>query len=184
MQNGVEVNFIRFFELVSKLKEVNRQGWVDRLGIKNPESVADHSFSMAVMAMVLSNMTKIDANKVMKMTLLHDLAESEVGDITPGSVSKKNKKELEEKSMARILQYLPSEIATECRNLWTEYIDKQTKEAIFVSEIDKLEMILQARIYAKEGFAKSKMEPFIRTAQKEIRSTELRSLLAKLLQGF
>ena len=75
-----------FFEIVINLKNVPRKGWTNKLKIKNPESVADHSFSMALMAMILSELHKLDTKKILEMALLHDLVESIVGDFTPAEM--------------------------------------------------------------------------------------------------
>ena len=72
-----------FFKTAANLKNISRQGWVDKLSIDDPESVADHSYSMAVMSMVISDIGNYDSEKILKMALLHDLAESKIGDYTP-----------------------------------------------------------------------------------------------------
>ena len=64
-----------FLNIAANLKTVPRQGWVDKLSIKNPESVADHTYSMAIIGMVLSDSQKYNTEKILKMILLHDLAE-------------------------------------------------------------------------------------------------------------
>jgi len=74
-----------FFKNALNLKNISRQGWIDKLSIKDPESVADHSYSMAIMAMVISDLENYDSEKILKMVLLHDLAESKIGDFTPES---------------------------------------------------------------------------------------------------
>ncbi len=80
-----------FFKIIINLKNVQRKGWMHKLEIRNPESVADHSYSMALMAMILSELHKLDTKKIVKMTLLHDLVESVVGDFTPEEISKPKK---------------------------------------------------------------------------------------------
>ncbi|MBI5859248.1 MAG: HD domain-containing protein, partial [Nitrosarchaeum sp.] len=72
-----------FFNTSANLKKIPRQGWIDKLSIDNPESVADHTFSMAMMGMIFSDLENYDTEKILKMILLHDLAESITGDITP-----------------------------------------------------------------------------------------------------
>ena len=63
-----------------KLKGVKRTGWV-RKGIPEAESVADHSFGVAILALLLSLPPEIDRDALIKMALLHDLGESVIGDI-------------------------------------------------------------------------------------------------------
>src|SRR5690349_2301763 len=100
-----------FFYIVSELKKTPRKGWKEKIRIEHPESVADHSFSAAVMAMVFSDLNKLDTEKMLKMALLHDLSESITGDFTPGEISKNDKKEIESQTMKEILSKLPLEIS-------------------------------------------------------------------------
>ena len=65
----------RFFQSVLLLKNVKRAGWVSKVRVNNPESVADHTYSMCAMCMVLSDMLRLDTQRVMKMVILHDLAD-------------------------------------------------------------------------------------------------------------
>lgn len=90
-------NIIEFLKLVGKLKSVKRQGWLDN-GLKNPESVSDHMYRMGIISTILECVTNkaIDINKCIKMSLIHDMAESIVGDITPRQgISKAEKFSLE-----------------------------------------------------------------------------------------
>jgi putative hydrolase of HD superfamily len=80
-----------FFHSVLQLKSVRRAGWVSKVNVKDPESVADHTFSMCAIAMLLSDRLGLDTGRVMKMVILHDLAESIVGDYIPGDLSKNQK---------------------------------------------------------------------------------------------
>ena len=161
-----------FFKITTNLKKVSRKGWVTKLGITNPESVADHSYSMSVIAMILADMQKLDTLKVVKMGLLHDLTESIVGDYTPEEISKNEKIELENKAMIKILNNLPQNLSKNYLSIWEEYQDKKTKEAIFLHEIDKFEMAIQAIQYYNEGVTKEKLKPFFDAAKNEINSNE------------
>ena len=58
-----------FFKTVANLKNISRQGWIDKLSLENPESVADHTFSMAVIGMVISDLENLNSEKVLKMIL-------------------------------------------------------------------------------------------------------------------
>ena len=53
-----------FFKTAVNLKNISRQGWIDKLSIEHPESVADHSYSMAIMGMVISDLEKYDTEKI------------------------------------------------------------------------------------------------------------------------
>ena len=80
-----------FFQKVLELKNIPRQGWKEKLGINNPESVADHSYSTTVMSMILSDLEGLNSEKIIRMALLHDLAESVIGDIIPNDITKNEK---------------------------------------------------------------------------------------------
>ena len=91
-----------FFKITTNLKKIPRKGWTTKLGISSPESVADHTFSMSTIAMVLADLQKLNTEKVLKMSLLHDIAESITGDLTPDDISKDEKLEFLRKSVTWI----------------------------------------------------------------------------------
>ena len=140
-----------FLKDSANLKSISRQGWIDKLSIKNPESVADHSYSMAIMAMIISDLENYDSEKILKMTLLHDLAESKIGDITPEQMTSENKMKIENDAFNEIIDQLPETVKSQYLEIWKEYQNNNSKESLFVHQIDKLEMALQAKIYQKDG---------------------------------
>ena len=84
------------------LKQLPRTGWV-RSNVENPESVAAHSWGMAILALRLAP-KDVDLTKVLSMCLVHDLPEVKVGDLTPhDGVS--NKAELEHSAMKELAPY-------------------------------------------------------------------------------
>ena len=96
-----------FFKTAVNLKNISRQGWMDKLSLKHPESVADHSYSMAIMGMIISDLENYNSEKMLKMILLHDLAESKIGDYTPNQISKENKIKIENNAYDEIISTLP-----------------------------------------------------------------------------
>ena len=99
-------NFIDFFIEAGKLKKQKRSGWVLR-EVKNPETIAEHSFRVAIMGWLLANKKRgLNIEKIIKMALIHDIGEIYAGDITPyDSILPKNKKDLR-KSTILILKEL------------------------------------------------------------------------------
>ena len=171
--------FLDFFNTVANLKSVPRQGWIDKLIIENPESVADHVFSMSVIGMILSDSRNFNTEKILKMILLHDLAESITGDITPEEKPLEEKKYLENIAMKDILSKLPENLHTQYLEIWEEYQNNETKEADFVHQIDKLEMAIQAKIYEKQTTSK-RIDPFLNSAKKAINDPILLKLLNQI----
>eukprot|EP01025_Chloroclados_australasicus_P000939 TRINITY_DN103125_c0_g1_i1.p2 TRINITY_DN103125_c0_g1~~TRINITY_DN103125_c0_g1_i1.p2 ORF type:complete len:195 (+),score=24.00 TRINITY_DN103125_c0_g1_i1:202-786(+) len=143
---------IDFLQLMSNLKKTKRQGWVIR-NIKEPESIADHMYRMAAACFALKGKVKVDHSHCIKIAIVHDMAESIVGDFTPHCpISKEEKHRLEKEAIERIQELLgrDSEGAKEVGQLWKEYENGETSEARIVKDLDKLEMILQAYEYEKD----------------------------------
>ncbi|HZS73467.1 MAG TPA: HD domain-containing protein, partial [Candidatus Nitrosotalea sp.] len=118
--------------------------------------------------------------KILKMALLHDLAESITGDFMPGEISQENKRSAENDAMQEILAKLPENIAVKYQSIWDEYIRVDTVESVLLHDVDKLEMAIQAMKYSSEGFSNEKLAQFIDSAKKEIKSKELLDILDTL----
>ena len=171
-----------FIEKVLELKNVPRQGWKEKLEMNNPESVADHSYSTTVMSMIFSDLAGLNNEKIIRMALLHDLAESIIGDITPNSITKNEKIIKENIAMKQILKNLPNKIAKQYFEIWNEYQKNSSEESKLLHDIDKLEMALQAKFYQNKGISKEKLETFFNTAMKEIKNKNLRKILLNIME--
>ena len=171
-----------FIEKVLELKNVPRQGWKEKLEMNNPESVADHSYSTTVMSMIFSDLAGLNNEKIIRMALLHDLAESIIGDITPNSITKNEKIIKENIAMKQILKNLPNKIAKQYFEIWNEYQKNSSEESKLLHDIDKLEMALQAKFYQNKGISKEKLETFFNTAMKEIKNKNLRNVLSNFME--
>ena len=171
-----------FFQKVLELKNIPRQGWKNKLDVDDVESVADHSYSTAMMSMVLSDLEGLDTEKIIKMALLHDLAESVIGDVTPDEIKGERKISIENKAMIRILENLPGNVAEQYIILWDDFQKNSSKEANLLHEIDKLEMAFQAKFYLDKGISKEKLRSFFKTANNEIKNKQLRDILTNILE--
>jgi putative hydrolase of HD superfamily len=175
--------FTDFFKTAINLKKIQRQGWIDKLSMNNPESVADHSYSMAIMGMILSDLENYNTEKILKMTLLHDLAESITGDFTPEQISSEEKIKLENSTFEKIIEKLPNIIKMEYEKIWKEYQEGTSDESRLVHQIDKLEMALQAKTYEEEGYSREQISSFLETAEKDIVEPKLKELFRKIIEG-
>lgn len=167
------------FEFILKLKTIPRSGW-QRIGIASPESVADHAYSVAAIAMILSDAKKLDTAKILKMAILHDLAESITGDLTPKDGPRSKKIRLENAAMKKILSHFDKKIQKQYWSVWAEYQKSSSKEAKLLHDVDKLEMALQARLYSK-SYKKQKLAPFFDSAKKHIQDLDVKKLLNKII---
>lgn len=164
-------NLLNFLIEVGKLKRMPRRGWVLR-GVKNPETIAAHTFRMAIFAWLLSKKKKLNVNKIIKISLIHDLCETYAGDTTPYDslifdkkewekvtqkwprFSKKEKEKLfqekykkESRALKKLILNLPPDLKKEIRNLWIDYEEGLTREGRFVRQLDRVENLLQALEY-------------------------------------
>lgn len=149
-----------------KLKELPRTGWKQKLGIENAESVASHTLLMIVLILFFSEKYAYSCRKkvrLVEMALIHDLAESITGDITPETMHKNRKRKLEDKAFEKIIQKLNTKsLRRKYLELWHEYQTKKSFESKCVHLLDKLEMVLQANYYLnnRKGIRKENVRPF------------------------
>ncbi|KAK4161075.1 HD domain-containing protein [Cladorrhinum sp. PSN259] len=161
------VSPLAYFHILERLKTMKREGW-RRFGIKKGESISDHMYRMSMMSMLApaSLSSRIDMAKCMKMCLIHDMAESIVGDITPvDGVDKPEKSRREASTMDYITKNLlgnveEGRVGAEIRAIWQEYEDSKTLESHFVHDIDKMELLLQMVEYEKRGKGKLDLGEF------------------------
>ena len=170
-----------FFFQIAGLKKLPRSGWKIKLGLDNSESVAEHSYMMSVMSMVLADMKSLNSEKVIKMSILHDWAESKIGDFMPDEIGHDKKSELENYAMTEILESLPQKIQANYQDMWNEFLVRDTPEARLVHELDKLEMALQAKIYEKD-IDPEKVKPFIISAVEQIMDPDVKKILMDILK--
>ena len=161
--------------MLQGLKRVPRTGWLDR-GVPpaQVESVADHSFLTALIAWLAAlEDPSLDATRVLKLALIHDLAEAIVGDEPPYAASavpapadrdalraffsrrhvrtaesKAAKRLAEDEAFATLSHLMGPHASAELAALWEEYESHETPEARFVKQADTLEAFLQSRHYA------------------------------------
>ncbi|OOF99633.1 hypothetical protein ASPCADRAFT_138315 [Aspergillus carbonarius ITEM 5010] len=178
---------IPFFHLLERLKTTKREGW-RRFGINSGESISDHMYRMSVMTMLAppSLASRLNLPHCMKMALIHDMAESLVGDITPvDNVDKPEKARREAAVMDYIANNLlggvPGGMLTgqEILKVFNEYEANETLEAQFVHDVDKMELLLQMVEYERANSID--LSEFCHVASK-VQLPETKEWAATLLQ--
>jgi len=145
-----EKKIINFLAEAGQLKRVKRSGWWV-LGVKDPESVAEHCFRCAVMGYILAKMEKADSHKVLLMTLFNDIHEARINDLHKMGHTYIDFKEAEKRVFHEQKELLPEIMKNELDSLRSEYDKQHSKEAIVARDADILECILQAREYMDLG---------------------------------
>ncbi|KAH3669499.1 hypothetical protein OGAPHI_001620 [Ogataea philodendri] len=185
--SGKNYNYINaFYQIVSLLKSQKRTGWVDHQ-VPNPESIADHMYRMSIIAMSLSKdafSQTPDLAKCAKIALVHDIAESLVGDIVPhdANVDKTEKNRREYSTivyLSEVIQPYNKAFSEEIVELWLDYENQRNFEATIVKDIDKYEMLIQAFEYEKSTH--KPLDEFFRS-RALIKHPEIQSLADSLLE--
>ena len=107
------------------------------------ESVAEHSWRMAVMAMLIKDeFPGMDMERVIKLCLIHDLGEAVTGDVASFLKTDDHRKN-EAAALEDILSGLPSDVAEEFAAMFAELEERQTPEARLCKALDRLEAVVQ-----------------------------------------
>jgi putative hydrolase of HD superfamily len=133
---------LAFLRAAERLKTVTRSGWTST---GKAESVAEHTWRLCLMAMVLYGRAEdIDLARLLKMCLIHDLGEAIGGDVpAPAQVAGSPKAGQERADLLSLVEPLPAAGRREILELWDEYEAASSPEAKLAKGLDKLETILQ-----------------------------------------
>ena len=134
---------IDFIVEIDKLKHIFRQSVL--IGDKRNENSAEHSWHVAVMAILLKEYvqgSQVDLLKVMKMLIIHDLVKLMQAILLPDEKAYDDKEEREIKAARRIFNILPSDQAEEIWELWREFEKQETPEALYAASLDRLQPLL------------------------------------------
>ena len=153
---------VDLFLETTTLKRMPRTGWLAR-GVPDVESVAEHSFGVAFVALALVDALghdarglpdhrTLDLQKVLVMALLHDLAEIRLTDLPVSAarlIPAEIKSRAEADAVESLLESLPT--ARRWKDLWQESKERTSPEARLVRDADKLEMMIQCLRYEQAG---------------------------------
>jgi putative hydrolase of HD superfamily len=120
-----------------------------------PENSGEHSWHLALYALILADQADPDVriDRVIRMLILHDLVEIDVGDVPIHSANglahaSADTAEAESRAADRIFGLLPPDLGAELRALWEEFEAAATPDAAFVPELAPKKVAVLARLFA------------------------------------
>jgi len=149
-KNQQTLALISSLEQAYQLKSIPRSGWVQSgIPVTGVESIAAHSFGMSLLILYLRpelEKQQINIEKCLSMAIIHDLAETVVGDITPlDQISRSDKYIAEAAAFRDILKDV--EVGASLQQIWDEFEAGLSAEAQVMKRMDKLDMLVQAYLY-------------------------------------
>ncbi len=186
-QNSIKLEYKDYFSplievclIINNLKQMYRRGWLrNQIPSSSCESIADHIFGVTFLTMLLTDHYRLnlDFGKLLRMALIHDIGEIFAGDITPeDKISEEQKRAMEKAAITKI--FSPLSLEMKYLNIWEEYEKRESPEAKFVHQIDKIEMAIQAFIYEKTEMIN--LEDFFQSSQLHISNPVLKNFFMSL----
>ena len=168
-----------------RLKDEPRVGWRLR-HIRNPESVADHSWGTALLCMMFAAEAGVDEHEALRIALVHDLAEAETGDIASRERPEDRDVSIDEKARLELaaMESLLNGSHPRLREAWERYENRATPAAVFVRDMNLIDMCLQALFYERErrydpsSCAENVLDEFFRSAAARLSTDTGRTLFA------
>ncbi|MCA9400664.1 MAG: HD domain-containing protein [Candidatus Omnitrophica bacterium] len=179
LSNDPAVSALNFFGEAGLLKFIKRSGWWVA-GIKDPETVAEHSFRCAIIGYYLAHQEKVDPYKVLVMTLFNDIHEARINDLHKMGHHYIDFRIAEKKVFEDQMKDVDSSVAKDLSALRQEYEDQKTNESVIARDADMLECLVQAKEYLDNGHPKAKK--FFREAPKHLKSKSAKAIWRKIKQ--
>ncbi len=141
----------RFLYEAGTLKQTRRSGWW-MAGVKDPESVADHSWRTSLIATIIAKLEGADPARAAFLAVWHDTGETRTGDVN--HLGKKySGGEADPRDIAADqVAAMPGLLAEALRDVIDEYEAKESQEAICARDADKLECMIQGIEYRDQGY--------------------------------
>jgi putative hydrolase of HD superfamily len=135
---------------INALKRGKRTGWWIA-GIKDPETIAEHSFRTAVVGSVLAMMEGADPARVALLCTFHDTQETRVGDIPWVGRRYLTASKNEDVTADQVANAHPA-VAAGIQAVVDEYENGESIEVLVAHDADKLECMLQGLEYLEQGY--------------------------------
>lgn len=174
------MNIAKYLYEIGHLKHQKRTGWW-RIGVRDPESVAEHSYRTAVIGYILASLEGANPERTAVLCLFHDTAETRIGDMHWITKRYIQTKAGEQAAFKEQIEQLPHEIANAISASMSEYKEKSSKEALLAREADLLECLLQAREYEMQGYTKG--SEWAKTCREGLQNETAKSLADACLKS-
>jgi putative hydrolase of HD superfamily len=163
----------RFAYEIGVLKRIKRTGWWVA-GIKDPETVAEHTFRCAILGYFLALMEGADPMRTALLCLIHDLPEATTGDLHRVNDLYLDAKQGSQRAFLDQTKGLPEPVAGDLMELFREWEGQTTQEARLARDADLLECLIQAIEYKALGC--TSLEEWIRNTASSLTTPSARSL--------
>jgi len=180
---------LNFLLNISKMKSIPRSGWISHgISLNDVESVAEHSFSTSALSLLLADLevtrgAKVDVERVLRMAIFHDMAESLTFDISKGYLSYLGKRgasiksELERSAWKHLADGLRNDaLAREYTRLQNEFDADETLESKIVHAADRLDLLLQVIEYRRRGYPELLLRELWDGTNAKLRQSEVLSV--------
>jgi len=151
MTKKQNMKLLNFIAEAGMLKRVRRSGWWV-LGIRDVETVAEHSFRCVVIGYIIAHMEKVHPYKVLLMTLFNDIHEARINDLHKMAQRYIKFQKAEDAAFNEQVKPLPKTMKEELQRTHLEYRRQNTKESVIARDADILECLIQAKEYREHGF--------------------------------
>ncbi len=181
--------FLDFMSSLGRVKMIPRSGWISHgVSLQDVESVADHSFSTTVLAMLLADLEvangrSVNVERVLRLALLHDLPETLTFDISKsyleylGVRGEAIKSELEQAALKHLVKGIEKEeIRKRYTLLQSEFNAGQTIESRIVHAADRLDILLQIVEYRRRGYPKAILVDLWESTSQKLQGSKLSSV--------
>jgi len=176
----VENDIAKFLYEMGQLKRVKRSGWWIA-GVKDPESVAEHSFRTAAIAYILAQLEGANIERVVSMALMHDMGEARTNDAHRIVRRYVDWESVDRKAAEDQSKRLPDKIAEEVRSMISEFEEAVSLEAQVARDADLLECLVQAREYQSIGYPD--VVDWILNAQAALKTESAKRIAAECLKA-
>jgi putative hydrolase of HD superfamily len=169
----------KFLYEMGQLKRVKRSGWWIA-GVKDPESVAEHSFRTAAIAYILAQLEGANLERVVSMALIHDMGEARTNDAHRIVRKYVDWESVDRKAVRDQSKRLPDSLAEQFTSLFSEFEEAVSLEAQVARDADLLECLVQAREYQATGYPD--VVDWILNAQAALQTKSAKKIAAECLK--